>query len=100
MSWFRYTTYVQIKQNRECRHWVQAIARQFWRHGLFPVDPTPVFMEKNNQFGYPNREIPKGQFSEQKPAQWNGNPQSKEGLRLTDKGRAQQKALEKGDWSF
>lgn len=89
MSWFYYTNYVK-NGNRECRHWTQAVARQFWKHDLLETNPTALFYDKNKEFKYDDGVIPKGTFYEKKP----------DGLKLADKGKIQQMALDESSWDF
>jgi hypothetical protein len=83
--WYLYTGYPETKKNLECRHWVQAAARAFYHKGLISTDPTELFNQKNKSLGYPNGQIPKGTFFQEKPE-----------LRATLKGTEEQDALKEG----
>lgn len=89
MCWFLYTNYVKRQTNFECRHWVQAVVRAFWRKGMLKEEPTPVFRMKNIELGYANDkgECPKGEFFKEKPTD----------LKSTLKGNEEQEALERGE---
>jgi hypothetical protein len=76
--------------NRECRHWVQATARAFWRANLITADPTALFDAKNNEFGYREKEIPKGKFFDHRPGTVEGDIEFKTG---DGKGMDEQRAL-------
>jgi hypothetical protein len=85
MCWYHYTGYANIG-NRECRFWVQAVARAFFRAKLVAADPTELFREKDDELGYKDKSIPRGQFFEHRPAD----------LQPSDKGVTEQKELADG----
>jgi hypothetical protein len=92
MCWYHYTGYQQ-NGNRECRFWVQAAARAFFRANLIASDPTATFRQIDDQFGYLNQPIPRGQFFDHRPGT---HPTDPGALQPSDKGTEEQTALAAG----
>lgn len=74
MAWFHYSTPQDAKQ---CRFWVQAAARAFYRADLLAADPSPVFEISNRETGYPDfprTRIAEGQFFALRPGSSPADP--------------------------